>query len=131
MMPVVILCGGKGTRLGAETAETPKSLVDVAGRPFLEHQFNVLGAAGYRTVVLLVGHFGDRFSRLNGGAGLFDIVVADDGAVPLGTAGAVRHALPMVGDCFFVLYGDSYLECDYAAIEAEFRASGKSGLLTE
>ena len=53
-----------------------------------------------------------------------------DGAKLLGTAGAIRSALPKLGADFFVLYGDSYLPCDYAAVEREFVSSGKPGLMT-
>jgi MurNAc alpha-1-phosphate uridylyltransferase len=53
-----------------------------------------------------------------------------DGAKPLGTGGAVLRALPAIGTPCFVLYGDSYLECDYAAIERTFLASGKDALMT-
>ena len=53
-----------------------------------------------------------------------------DGATLLGTAGAVRTALPKLGETFFVMYGDSYLPCDYAAIEQAFLRSGKRGLMT-
>jgi NDP-sugar pyrophosphorylase family protein len=53
-----------------------------------------------------------------------------DGAQPLGTARAVRAALPLLGESFFLMYGDSYLPCDYRAAEAAFRMAGKQGLLT-
>ena len=53
-----------------------------------------------------------------------------DGDKLLGTAGAVLQALPLLGDSFFVLYGDSYLVCDYAAAAKEFRTSGKLALMT-
>jgi NDP-sugar pyrophosphorylase family protein len=56
--------------------------------------------------------------------------VSFDGPVLLGTAGAVRHALPLLGENFFVLYGDSYLACDYSAIRDAFLRSGKRGLIT-
>jgi len=53
-----------------------------------------------------------------------------DGSVALGTGGPIRQALPVLSDPFFVLYGDSYLECDYLAIEKTFLASAKNGLMT-
>jgi NDP-sugar pyrophosphorylase family protein len=48
----------------------------------------------------------------------------------LGTGGALRQALPLLGEAFFVLYGDSFLPIDYAAVLAAFRASGQPGLMT-
>jgi NDP-sugar pyrophosphorylase family protein len=53
-----------------------------------------------------------------------------DGPKLLGTAGALGRALPMLGDAFAVIYGDSYLPCDYGAALATFRDSGKLGLMT-
>ena len=53
-----------------------------------------------------------------------------DGELLLGTGGALKRALPVLGDAFFVLYGDSLLTCDLAAIERAFVASGRSGLMT-
>jgi len=53
-----------------------------------------------------------------------------DGAVLLGTAGALKRALPLLGDTFFVIYGDSYLPCDYEAALASFQKSGKQALMT-
>jgi NDP-sugar pyrophosphorylase family protein len=60
---------------------------------------------------------------------------SSDGPALLGTAGAIRNALPKLGDPFFVMYGDSYLPCDYAAIARHFesssmRSSGMSGMMT-
>jgi NDP-sugar pyrophosphorylase family protein len=48
----------------------------------------------------------------------------------LGTGGAIRNALPLLGEAFFVMYGDSYLRIDFGAVESAFRNSGKSGLMT-
>jgi NDP-sugar pyrophosphorylase family protein len=53
-----------------------------------------------------------------------------DGPALLGTAGAIRHALPALGETFFVLYGDSYLPCDYRAVFHAFRESHRSSLMT-
>jgi NDP-sugar pyrophosphorylase family protein len=53
-----------------------------------------------------------------------------DGPRPLGTGGAIRNALPALGERFFVLYGDSYLECDYGAVERAFIGSGRAALMT-
>ena len=53
-----------------------------------------------------------------------------DGSVLLGTAGALKRALPLLGESFLVLYGDSYLPIDLRAVEAAFRSGGKAGLMT-
>jgi NDP-sugar pyrophosphorylase family protein len=131
-IPVAILAGGLATRLGSITKTLPKSLVEVAGRPFAEHQVNLLRRHGLTDIVFLVGHLGEMIrDTLGDGARLgVRLRYVFDGPKALGTGGAVRRAIPELGDAFFVLYGDSYLTCEYAAIEEAFRASGKSGLMT-
>lgn len=129
---VAILAGGVATRLRPITETIPKSLVEVAGRPFIEHQLRLLLKNGYRRVVLCVGYLGEMIeAHLGDGSKLeMEISYAYDGASLLGTGGALRNALPLLGESFFVLYGDSYLPCDYQKIEAAFLESRKSGLMT-
>jgi NDP-sugar pyrophosphorylase family protein len=131
-LPVAILAGGLATRLRPISEKIPKSLVDVAGRPFAEHQIDLLRANGLTDLVFLVGHLGEMVQEALGDGSRFGVRIeyVFDGPKPLGTGGAIRRALPSLGDPFFVLYGDSYLECDYAAIERAFLVSGTSGLMT-
>ena len=131
-LPVAILAGGLATRLGAAAERTPKSLVDVAGRPFAVHQIEILRAHGLTDIVFLVGHLGEMICDTLGNGERFGVRVryCFDGPRRLGTGGAILQAMPLLGDRFFVLYGDSYLACDYSAIEAAFLASGKRGLMT-
>src|SRR5438132_929467 len=81
--------------------------------------------AAVERVVLCVGHLGDQIYQYAGNGDAFglDIQYAWDGPSPLGTAGAIRNALPFLGDHFFALYGDAYLTCDYRAVERAFFAS--------
>jgi N-acetyl-alpha-D-muramate 1-phosphate uridylyltransferase len=122
-MQVVILAGGRGTRLRPVTGDLPKSLAPVAGRPFIEHQFELLAASGIRHVVLCTG-FGSRILEEHVGDGSFwDLEVSysrDLPERPLGTGGAIVQALPLLEEHFLVLYGDSYLRVDYSAVAAEF-----------
>ena len=131
-LPVAILAGGLATRLGDLTRQTPKSLLEVAGRPFVHHQLRQLHGQGVRRVVLCVGYLGERVEAAVGDGSAFGLEVSYsyDGPELRGTAGALRRALPKLGDAFFVLYGDSYLECDYAAVQSAFEASGASALMT-
>jgi NDP-sugar pyrophosphorylase family protein len=131
-LPVAILAGGLATRLGPITETIPKSLVEVAGRPFAEHQVELLRAHGLTELVFLVGHLGEMLQRTLGDGSRLGVRIdyVFDGPKALGTGGAIRRALSSLRDPFFVLYGDSYLECDYGAIERAFLASGKSGLMT-
>jgi len=132
LMPAVILAGGLATRLRPLTQSIPKALIEVAGHPFLWHQLELLKRRGIRRVVLLVGHLGETIQqRFQDGAELgIRIDYSFDGPVLLGTAGAIRQALPLLPERFFVLYGDSYLPCNYATVEAAFRNSGLPGLMT-
>ena len=131
-MTVAILAGGLATRLRPITEKIPKSLVPVAGEPFLAHQLRLLHAGGVRRAVLCVGFLGEMIEREFGEGAAFGIELryAFDGPRLLGTGGALRAALPLLGEEFFVLYGDSYLPIEYGAVAAAFRASGRPGLMT-
>ena len=131
-LPVVILAGGLGTRLGDLTRAIPKALIEVNGEPFLARQMRLLRQNGIDKVVMCIGHKGDLIQQFLGDGSAFDMQVqySFDGPVLLGTAGAIRQACPLLADSFFVLYGDSYLPCDYQRIAAHFEHSGKDALMT-
>ena len=131
-LPVAILAGGLATRLRSLTQRLPKSLVEVAGKPFIVHQLELLRRSGLRQVIVCVGNLGEQIQAALGDGSQWNVSLSYvfDGPTLLGTGGALRHALPWLGDAFMVLYGDSYLECDYAAVEQAFQASGKLGLMT-
>ena len=130
--PVAILAGGLATRLRPQTESVPKALIDINGEPFLAHQLRLLRALGIDKVVLCVGYLGEQIVRLVGDGSQFGLQVAYsfDGPALLGTAGAIKQALFLLDESFFVLYGDSYLECDYRAIQTAFERAGKLALMT-
>ncbi len=132
MLQAVILMGGIATRLRPVTEKIPKSLIDINGEPFLAHQLRLLHSRGIRRVVCCVGFLGKMIQEIAGDGSRFGLEVqySFDGPALRGTAGAIHQALPLLEDTFFVLYGDSYLPCDYADVQASFEASGKSGLMT-
>jgi len=119
-------------RLRPLTEKIPKALVEVNGEPFAGHQMRLLAASGVRRVVFLVGYRGEMVADFLGDGQRFGLKIeyAFDGPVLLGTAGAIRNALPLLGDAFGVIYGDSYLPCDYTSVERAFVESGKRGLMT-
>jgi NDP-sugar pyrophosphorylase family protein len=131
-LPVVVLAGGLATRLRPATERIPKSLVDVGGQPFAVHQIELLRRHGLVDIRFLVGHLGEMIADSLGDGSRWNVRLryVFDGPRALGTGGAIRSALSQLGDPFFVLYGDSYLECDYGAIERAFRNGGTSGLMT-
>ena len=132
MLSVAILAGGLATRLRPITEKIPKSLLDLNGQPFIAHQLRLLHSKGIRRVVLCVGFLGEKVREVIGDGHSFGLQVdySFDGEKLLGTAGALRRALPLLGPAFFVLYGDSYLVCDYLAVELEFTAQKKLALMT-
>jgi NDP-sugar pyrophosphorylase family protein len=131
-LPVAVLAGGMATRMRPMTASVPKILLDIGGRPFAERQLEVLQRWDIREVVYCLGYLSDQvMAALGDGArwGMkFTYVL--DGPRPLGTGGAIRRALPFLGSAFFVMYGDSYLRCDFTEIERAFTRGGTLGLMT-
>jgi N-acetyl-alpha-D-muramate 1-phosphate uridylyltransferase len=131
-LPIAILAGGLATRMKPYTASTPKSLLDINGKPFLARQLECLTSRGARKVVLCIGHLGGRIrDRMGNGASFgLEVRYSDEGSTLLGTGGAIAKALPLLGKKFLVLYGDSLLEIDYEAVERAFLESGRKGLMT-
>lgn len=132
MLPVAILAGGLATRLRPLTETIPKSLIEIHGEPFLAHQLRLLSEVGVTRVVLCVGYLGEQVRQFAGNGARFglEIEYSFDGERLQGTGGAIRRALPKLGTAFFVLYGDSYLPCDYRGVERSFWQSGAAGLMT-
>lgn len=130
--PVAILAGGLATRLRPLTETIPKSLIEVAGRPFLATQLEQLAAQGLRRVVLCVGYLGEMIVEEFGDGSAFGVELqySFDGPVLLGTGGALRRALPMLGETFYTLYGDSYLPVDFRQVGQAFLDQGKAGIMT-
>jgi mannose-1-phosphate guanylyltransferase / phosphomannomutase len=119
-MQVVILAGGRGSRLGEYARGIPKPMVTIGGRPNLEHQVLLARRHGFTSVLFLVSHLADRIEAHFADGQRFGIEVsycAED--PPLGTAGALRHAAGLLQDCFLVLYGDIFVECDLARLWAD------------
>ena len=132
MLPVAILAGGLATRLRPVTQTIPKALIEVAGKPFIEHQLEYLHKQGVSSVVLCIGYLGEMIQELVGDGlrwGL-QVTYSPDGPVLLGTGGALKQALPLLGEQFFILYGDSYLPIDFSKVQAAFTESGQLGLMT-
>lgn len=131
LAPVCVLAGGLGTRLGGIVADTPKPILQVAGKPFLEHQLDALERAGATRVVLCVGYLGEQIEQTFGPRfrGI-ELRYSYDPPQLAGTAGAVRAARPLLDARFLVLYGDTYLRIDYAEVDRAHQRSGLLGLLT-
>jgi NDP-sugar pyrophosphorylase family protein len=130
--PIAILAGGLAKRMRPVTDTIPKAMIEVAGEPFIAHQLRLLRREGAGRVVLCLGYRGEQvrdFVRDGAQFGL-EVRYSFDGESLLGTGGAVRKALPLLGPVFFVTYGDSYLDFVWSDAYAAFKRGGCSGLLT-
>ncbi len=104
----VILCGGLGTRLRSAVPDRPKVLAEVGGRPFLEILLAELSRRGVRRFVLCAGFRSEALVAAAGALERFGEIALSVEPMPLGTGGALRHALPQLrSDPFFALNGDS------------------------
>lgn len=132
LFPVAILAGGLATRLRPITETIPKALVDVAGKPFVVRQLEYLYAQGVRDVVLCVGYLSEMIQDVVGTGERYGLQVnySFDGPKLLGTGGALEQALPLLGEHFFVLYGDSYLPMDFSAVQDAYVQSNRPALMT-
>jgi NDP-sugar pyrophosphorylase family protein len=131
-LPVAILAGGLATRLRPVTEKIPKALVEVAGRPFLEHQIELLKHNSVEEMVLCVGYLGEMIEHRYGNGERLGVRIRYSYDCPklLGTGGAIKRALALLPDAFFVLYGDSYLPVGYQSVAAAFRETDKPALMT-
>src|SRR5688500_2626242 len=132
LYPVTILAGGLATRLRPITEKIPKALIEVAGQPFIAHQLRLLKSHDIHSVVILAWYKGEMIQEFVGDGSQFGMEVqyVFDGETPLGTGGAIRHALHLLNGPFFVLYGDSYLPCEYANIQVHFDRHTQPALMT-
>ena len=130
-LSAAILAGGLGTRLRSVVADRPKVLAPVAGKPYLAHLLEQLARAGIRETTLLVGFAAEQvrsaFGSAHAGLSLNYSVEPE----PLGTAGALRLALPLLhSETILLLNGDSYCDVDLPALLAFHRARRGVATLT-
>ncbi len=99
-LPVAILAGGLATRLGPVTERSPKVLLDVAGQPFAVHQIELLRRQSSTEIVFCVGHLGEQVEQALGDGRRWGVQLryVFDGPTLLGTGGALRKALPLLGE---------------------------------
>ncbi len=130
-MQAAILVGGLGTRLSPLTKTVPKPMVEVAGKPFLEHEIGLLARNGISDFVLCVGHLGEQVEDHFGDGSRWGVRVrySYDGPRLLGPVGALKKAEPLLEECFFVTYGDAYLRADYKAIMKVLVDSGRLAVM--
>jgi NDP-sugar pyrophosphorylase family protein len=133
MTQIVVLAGGKATRLYPLTNRIPKSLIPIDGIPFIEHQFRLFKKNNISDVVLCLGTFHEKIrNHIENvkGLGLPVMYSIEDPSNLLGTLGALKKAYDLLDEYFFVIWGDSYLETDFDKVLQAFLKSGKLGLMT-
>jgi len=121
----VILAGGKGTRLGDLTKQTPKPLLDVGGRPFIEYLLSHCRRFGFTRALLLVGPYIDRFEDVLADGSRLGIeieLIAEP--EPAGTGGALRYAADRLDDRFVMMNGDSFLDADLTQLMSKMLGTG-------
>jgi MurNAc alpha-1-phosphate uridylyltransferase len=132
MLPVAILAGGLATRLRPVSSKVPKSLIPIAGQPFVFHQVQYLKSQGVKKVVLCVGHLGEMIENVLGDGHRFGLSIkySYDGPGLVGTGGALKKAADLLGKEYFVLYGDSFLPINFQQVLDSFRICNKPVLMT-
>ena len=118
-MQVIILAGGRGTRLPVSSGDAQKVLVEIHGKPMVAHHIDRLLAAGFENIRLALGHRAEQVVKFLGGRGYSCSYVIEP--EPLGTGGAVRLASQGLENPFMVLNGDVYADFDFPAITRAHR----------
>jgi D,D-heptose 1,7-bisphosphate phosphatase len=113
MKQLVILAGGKGTRLKDRLGDLPKPMIPIAGKPLLEHQVELARAHGFTDVLLFVHHRADLIQEHLGDGSRWGLhiryIIEKE---PLGTAGAVLAGFDELAERFAVMYGDTMINVD-------------------
>jgi NDP-sugar pyrophosphorylase family protein len=131
-VPAALLAGGLATRLRPITEKIPKALVDLNGKPFIDHQLALLHRNGIRRVVMCLGYRGEMVEQHCGDGSRYgmELKYSFDGDKLMGTGGALKRAAHLLDDVFWVMYGDSYMDIDYRAALDFFDRSAAQGLMT-
>jgi histidinol-phosphate phosphatase family protein len=127
----IVIAGGKGTRLGSLSNTRPKALVNIAGRPLIEHQLSVAKRYGIERFLILTGFLGEVLAEFLGTGESFGIKIKYRQEIqPLGTAGALKNAEDLLDEQFFVFYGDVIFDVDlYRLVEFHARKSSAATLV--
>lgn len=127
MNQAIILVGGRGMRLGTLTADTPKPMMDIAGRPFVHLLIEEIARHGFEEIILLCGHFAEKiYSVFDGVTVLNSRVRCVVEPQPMGTGGALQQAANLLDSEFLLLNGDSLF--DFNLRDLQTLASNESWL---
>jgi len=129
-MQIVVLAGGRGTRLLPLTKDTPKVLIPILGKPFIEYQLELFKSHGIDDVVLCVGYLADKIMKHLADGRRFGLTIRYSVEKDLlGTAGALKKAEDLLDEEFLLTYGDSYLQVDYADVLKYLKTRDRLGVM--
>lgn len=107
-MKVVIIAGGKGTRIASVAADIPKSMIPIAGKPVVEYQIELAKRYGFTDILFIVGHLGEQIETYFGDGSRWGVTISYfHEQEPLGTSGALPLLVNQLTDEFWVFYGDT------------------------
>ncbi len=131
-IPVAILAGGLAKRLKKNTFNKPKALIDIAGKPFISRQLSYLSNQNIKDIVICTAHLGNQIKDYVGDGSRYNLKVSysDDGDKLLGTGGSLKKASRILGENFFILYGDSFLPINFSLVEKAYFRQKKPALMT-
>jgi len=131
-IPVAILAGGLAKRLKKNTFNKPKALIDIAGKPFISRQLSYLSNQNIKNIVICTAHLGNQIKNYVGDGSKYNLKVSysDDGDKLLGTGGSLKKASRILGENFFILYGDSFLPINFSLVEKAYFRQKKPALMT-
>lgn len=132
MLTIAVLAGGFATRLGSLAENVPKCMLEINGTPFIDWQIKLLKDAGYMDFIFCLSHKSKVIQEYLGDGSRFGVSFkfSIDGETQLGTGGAIIKAVPLLGDEFAVIYGDSYLPIDFHEFELAFKSSNAVAMMS-
>ena len=131
-MQTVIICGGLATRLKKLSKNTPKSMIKIKGKPFLEYQLEDLKRQNVKDILLCVGHLSEHIQDYfkDGEKFGLNLTYSHDGDKALGAIGSIKNAEEKLEDVFFTLYGDSYVFLNYKELYNHFNRQNQNAMMT-
>ncbi len=130
-MQIVILNGGKGTRVKAISQKNPKCMISLNGKPFINYQIKLLKKMGFKKIFFCLGYKANIITKYLKSLKFKGIKIEYCiEKKPLGTGGSIVNSLNRIDKTFFLTYGDSYLKIDYKKILKKFQTYKKNCLMT-
>lgn len=131
-MKVVIMAGGKGTRIASIASDIPKPMIQILGKPILEYEIDCLRRQGLTDIVLIIGHLGHVIVNYFGDGSGFGVKICYiNETTPLGTAGGLWYLKDEIDEDFLLLNGDIIFDVDFKRLAAYHRGHrGEATIVT-